>query len=115
MIGRAGSAAQYPTWLQPLPGDHEKRDFANIRLSARFPYRKDGEGTGMTRLLVAAASLGLMVSAAGACGFKHSAHADIDQTVVASVSVDEALPMSMPQADIANDKAPGVTVEEIEE
>jgi hypothetical protein len=69
----------------------------------------------MTRLLVAAASLGLMVSAAGACGFKHSAHADIDQTVVASVSVDEGLPMSTPQADIANETAPDVTVEEIKE
>lgn len=59
----------------------------------------------MTRLLVVAASLGLMVSTAGACGFKHSAHADVDPTVVASVAVEQAPPMSMPQTETSSEDA----------
>lgn len=60
----------------------------------------------MTRLLVVAASLGLMISSAGACGFKHSAEAKVDQTVVASVVTDESqTKMSTPEVAADVDQA----------
>lgn len=68
----------------------------------------------MTRLLVVAASLGLMISSAGACGFKHSAEAKVDQTVVASVVTDESqTKMSTPEmADDVDQARPAETVSE---
>jgi hypothetical protein len=50
----------------------------------------------MTKILIVAASLGLSLSAAGACEFQRSVQADIDQTVVASVVTDEQKSMSTP-------------------
>lgn len=47
----------------------------------------------MTRLLVIAATLGFAVSAAGACERMRSVSAEIDQTTVASTTVQ---PMSTP-------------------
>ena len=60
----------------------------------------------MTRLLVVAASLGLMISSAGACAFKNSVEAKVDQTVVASVVTDEVQgPMSTPDTAADVDQA----------
>jgi hypothetical protein len=46
----------------------------------------------MKRAILIAASLGLCVSAAGACDFQRSAKAEADQTVVASVATEAAPP-----------------------
>ncbi|KRA00384.1 hypothetical protein ASD64_02125 [Mesorhizobium sp. Root157] len=52
----------------------------------------------MTKALILAASLGLSVSAANACDYLKSADsAAVDKTaVVASISEDQAVPMSVP-------------------
>jgi len=55
----------------------------------------------MTKALIVAASLGLSLSAAGACEYQRSAQAKIDQTVVASI---EATTMSTPQQIILPDQ-----------
>lgn len=60
----------------------------------------------MTRLLIVAASLGLTLSAAGACNYNRSAKADVDQTVVASVVADEVKSMSTPETTILDEMAP---------
>ncbi|MGB3834632.1 MAG: hypothetical protein WA975_22520 [Mesorhizobium sp.] len=53
----------------------------------------------MTKALIVAASLGLSISAVHACEFMHTAQdAKADSTVVASVSADKAVPMSVPDA-----------------
>ena len=59
----------------------------------------------MTKILIMAASLGLSLSAAGACEFMKSAEAKIDQTIVASVTADEEKNMSTPQQVIVIDEA----------
>ena len=51
----------------------------------------------MTKLLVAAAALGLTVSAAGACEYMRSAQATVDQTVVASIIDEQGQQMSVPE------------------
>ena len=67
----------------------------------------------MTRFVVVAASLGLIISSAGACGFKHSAEAKVDQTVVASVvSDDEQATMSTPDMAAPDEASPSVPVTE---
>ncbi|CAM5348264.1 hypothetical protein ATER59S_01213 [Aquamicrobium terrae] len=51
----------------------------------------------MTKALIVAASLGLSISAVHACDFMRTAQdAKTDRTVVASVNVDKAAPMSVP-------------------
>lgn len=51
----------------------------------------------MTKALIMAASLGLSVSAAHACDFMRTTQdVKVDGTVVASVSQDKAVPMSVP-------------------
>lgn len=52
----------------------------------------------MTKVLVLAASLGLSISAAHTCDFMKSADsAAVDKTaVVASITEDQAIPMSVP-------------------
>jgi len=69
----------------------------------------------MTRLLVAVASLGFALSNAGACGINHSAHAGIDNTVVASVPADESQQMSTPQKDNSESSASISVPEQSEE
>lgn len=48
----------------------------------------------MTRALIVVATLGLSLSAAGACEYQRSAQAKVDQTVVASIATTT---MSTPQ------------------
>ena len=59
----------------------------------------------MTRILIMAASIGLSLSAAGACESMKSAEAKIDRTIVASVPADEEKKMSTPQQSIIIDEA----------
>ena len=59
----------------------------------------------MTRILIMAVSIGLSLSAAGACEFMKSAEAKIDQTTVASVTAGEEKNMSAPQQVIVIDEA----------
>ena len=66
----------------------------------------------MTRLLIVAASLGMTLSAAGACEFNRSAKAGIDQTVVASVALDEAKSMSTPQTIVPEETGPDASTGE---
>ena len=86
--------------------DHEKRDFATLRPRLPFAGRNRCEGHQDDQILIVAASLGLTLSAAGACNFNRSAEADVDQTVVASVVADEAKSMSTPQTIILDEAAP---------
>lgn len=51
----------------------------------------------MTKLLVTAAALGLTMSAAGACEYMRSAKANVDQTVVASITDEQTQQMSVPE------------------
>ncbi len=67
----------------------------------------------MMKTLIAAASFGLSLSAAGACEFMKSAEAKVDQTVVAGVVVDEQKPMSTPQQLILLDEAAPAEAEEV--
>lgn len=50
----------------------------------------------MTKVLVAAACLGLSLSAASACEFMRSAKTHVDQTVVASIVTEDQASMSTP-------------------
>jgi hypothetical protein len=43
----------------------------------------------MTKIIVAAAAVGLTLSSAGACEFMRSAQTEVDRTVVASVAVEQ--------------------------
>jgi hypothetical protein len=67
----------------------------------------------MMKTLIAAAILGLSLSAADACEFMRSAEAKVDQTVVASVAVDEQESMSTPQQLILLDEAAPAETEEV--
>lgn len=66
----------------------------------------------MTRVLVLAASLGLVASQALACDFMRSASTQVDDTKVASVTSDEQTKMSTPivQPAPSTDEAAQTTV-----
>lgn len=50
----------------------------------------------MTKVLIAAACLGLMASTASACEYMRSAKAKVDTTVVASIVTEDQASMSTP-------------------
>jgi hypothetical protein len=83
----------------------------SLVLAYTFPVETDAKDSWMTRLLIVAAGLGLTLSAADACDYNRSAKADVDKTVVASVTTDEAKPMSTPQTVIL-DETPSVEATE---
>jgi hypothetical protein len=50
----------------------------------------------MTKILIAAACMGMGLSTAGACEFMQSAHSHSEKTVVASVATEDDKAMSQP-------------------
>lgn len=64
----------------------------------------------MTRVLLLAAALGLVITSAGACELQKSVQAEVDTTVVASVDKVDQTPMST-----AEDPLPAKTPDVVED
>ena len=83
-----------------VAGDSLRKERFSRTAGFCYPFispHRGGEGGSMTQALIGDASLRLSVSAAHACDFMRTTQdVKVDGTVVASVSQDKAVPMSVP-------------------